>query len=217
MLLVSPSGTMAAYALHDASVTDRSPVALRHRELRTLHANTASVAYGKRPSGLAKLIAQLGGFMPAAEGSDAMRTGLVRAGYRRAGAPPIFLGSKGVCAGTVPLLWVAVGAVTRRPVGHTPPLPVLLPLLRLLLPLPFLGFYVPTFFIAIRQRQRYSEIVASLPDALDLMVVCVESGLGLGAALQRVGVEIRLASSQLSDELSLVNQEMQTGVARTDA
>jgi tight adherence protein C len=49
------------------------------------------------------------------------------------------------------------------------------------------------------------------------MVVCVEAGLGLGAALQRVGLEIRLASSYLSDELALVNQEMQTGVSRTDS
>jgi tight adherence protein C len=49
------------------------------------------------------------------------------------------------------------------------------------------------------------------------MVVCVEAGLGLGAALQRVGQEIRLASPHLSDELALVNQEMQTGVSRTDS
>ena len=56
-----------------------------------------------------------------------------------------------------------------------------------------------------------------LPDALDLMVVCVEAGLGLGAAIQRVGVEIRLASRALSNELAQVNQEMQTGVTRSDA
>jgi tight adherence protein C len=72
-------------------------------------------------------------------------------------------------------------------------------------------------FIAFKQNQRHAEILSSLPDALDLMVVCVEAGLGLGAALQRVGVEIRLASRQLSDELALVNQEMQTGIARSDA
>jgi tight adherence protein C len=47
--------------------------------------------------------------------------------------------------------------------------------------------------------------------------VCVEAGLGMAAALQRVGVEIRVASSSLSDELSLVNSEMQTGVSRIDA
>ena len=72
--------------------------------------------------------------------------------------------------------------------------------------------------IAVRQRQRHGEILASLPDALDLMVVCVEAGLGLGAALQRVGRRdpARRARSSPTSCRSC-NQEMQTGVARTDA
>jgi tight adherence protein C len=207
-VLIFAAVSMAAFAFYTTSVTERNPVALRLRELRTLHANTSSVAYGKRPTTLVRLIAQLGGFMPAAEGTDALRTGLVRAGYRRADAPLIFMGSKVVFAIALPVVWITFGAITGRAVGNVMLLTVLAA---------FVGFYIPTMYIAVRQRQRRSEIVASLPDALDLMVVCVESGLGLGAALQRVGVEIRLASSQLSDELSLVNQEMQTGVARTDA
>jgi tight adherence protein C len=207
-VLIFAAVSMAAFAFYTTSVTERNPVALRLRELRTLHANSASVAYGRRPTTLIRLIAQLGGFMPAAEGTDALRTGLVRAGYRRADAPLIFMGSKVLFAIALPIVWITFGAITGRAVGNVMLITVLAA---------FVGFYMPTMFIAVRQRQRRSEIVASLPDALDLMVVCVESGLGLGAALQRVGVEIRLASSQLSDELSLVNQEMQTGVARTDA
>lgn len=207
-VLIFAAVSMAAFAFYTTSVTERNPVALRLRELRTLHANSASVAYGRRPPTLIRLIAQLGGFMPAAEGTDALRTGLVRAGYRRTDAPLIFMGSKVVFAIALPIVWITFGAITGRAVGNVMLITVLAA---------FVGFYVPTMFIAVRQRQRRTEIVASLPDALDLMVVCVESGLGLGAALQRVGVEIRLASSQLSDELSLVNQEMQTGVARTDA
>ena len=207
-VLIFAAVSLAAFAFYTTSVTERNPVALRLRELRTLHANSSSVAYGKRPTTLVRLIAQLGGFMPAAEGTDALRTGLVRAGYRRADAPLIFMGSKVLFAIALPIVWITFGAITGRAVGNVMLLTVLAA---------FIGFYVPTMYIAIRQRQRRTEIVSSLPDALDLMVVCVESGLGLGAALQRVGVEIRLASSQLSDELSLVNQEMQTGVARTDA
>jgi tight adherence protein C len=207
-VLIFAAVSMAAFAFYTTSVTDRSPVAMRLRELRMLHANTGSVAYGRRPSALLRLIAQLGGFLPANEGTDAMRTGLVRAGFRRADAPLIFMGSKVLCAATFPVLWMTFGAFTGRPVGNVMLLSVLLA---------FVGFYMPTFYIAMRQRARHGEILSSLPDALDLMVVCVESGLGLGAALQRVGVEVRLASPQLSDELSLVNQEMQTGVARTDA
>ncbi len=207
-VLIFAAVTMAAFAFYTTAVTERNPVALRLRELRMLHANTASVAYGRRPGALLKLIAQLGGFLPAADGADALRTGLVRAGYRRADAPLIFMGCKIVFAVALPLLAMVFGYATARSVGNTMLLSVLLA---------FVGFYVPTFFIAMRQRQRHSEILSALPDGLDLMVVCVEAGLGLGAALQRVGVEIQLSSPQLADELSLVNQEMQTGVARIDA
>jgi tight adherence protein C len=207
-VLIFGAVSMAAFAFYTSAVTDRTPVAMRLRELRVLHNNTQSVAYGRRPSLLVKLIAQLGGFLPARDGSDAMRTGLVRAGFRRADAPLIFMGSKVVMAVALPMAWIAVGYMTARPLGNVMAITVLAA---------FIGFYVPTLFIAIRQRQRHGEILSALPDALDLMVVCVEAGLGLGAALQRVGIELRIASAQLSDELSLVNQEMQTGVSRTDA
>ncbi len=207
-VLIFAAVSMAAFAFYTTTVTERNPVALRLRELRMLHGNTASPAYGRRPGAFLKLIAQLGGFLPAADGADALRTGLVRAGFRRADAPLIFMGSKVMTAVALPLLWMAFGYATARSVGNVMLFSVLMA---------FVGFYLPTIYIAMRQRQRHSEILSSLPDGLDLMVVCVEAGLGLGAALQRVGVEIRLGSPQLSEELSLVNQEMQTGIARTDA
>src|SRR5207249_12052531 len=53
--------------------------------------------------------------------------------------------------------------------------------------------------------------------AVDLMVVCVEAGPGMAAALQRVATEIRLSSRTLSEELALVHQEIQTGVSRMEA
>jgi tight adherence protein C len=207
-VLIFAAVSMAAFAFYTTSVTERNPVALRLRELRMLHGNTASVAYGRRPGAFLKLIAQLGGFLPAADGADALRTGLVRAGFRRADAPIIFMGSKVVTAVALPVVWMAFGFATARSVGNVMLFSVLMA---------FLGFYLPTLYIAMKQRERHSEILSALPDGLDLMVVCVEAGLGLGAALQRVGVEIRLGSPELSEELSLVNQEMQTGIARTDA
>jgi len=207
-VLIFAAVSMAAFAFYTTAVTERNPVVLRLRELRTLHANTTSPAYGRRPGAFVKLIAQLGGFLPAADGADAMRTGLVRAGFRRADAPLIFMGSKVLSAVALPLVWMAFGYATARSVGNVMLFSVLMA---------FVGFYLPTIYIALRQRARHAEILSSLPDGLDLMVVCVEAGLGLGAALQRVGVEIRLGSPELSEELSLVNQEMQTGIARTDA
>jgi tight adherence protein C len=199
--------TVAAMAVYRTAVTERNPVTLRLRELRLQSAN-ALPAYARKPPLLLKLIAQIGGFMPAADGADAMRTGLIRAGYRRGDGTLVFVGTKLICAIALPIMWMAIGYSLAKPVGNV---------LTVSLLLGIVGFYLPTIFIAVRQSQRHSEIQSALPDALDLMVVCVEAGLGLGAALQRVGVEIRLASTQLSDELALVGQEMQTGVSRTDA
>ena len=207
-VLIFAAVTMAAFAFYTRTVTERNPVTLRLRDLRMLHANTAPVAYGRRPPLVLRLIAQLGGFLPAKDGADAMRTGLIRAGYRRADAPLILVGCKILTAAVMPLAWIAVGSASGKPIGNVMLASVIMP---------FIGFYVPTIFIFVKQKQRHGEILGALPDALDLMVVCVEAGLGLGAALQRVGVEIRLASRQLSDELALVDQEMQTGVSRTDA
>src|SRR5205085_6909183 len=72
-------------------------------------------------------------------------------------------------------------------------------------------------YIGWRQKDRYYQIVSTLPDALDLMVVCVEAGLGMTAALQRVSTELRVASRAIAEEFGLVHQQMQTGVSRTDA
>jgi tight adherence protein C len=206
-LLIFAAVSMAAYALHVRVTADRSPVAARLRALRTSR-GTAGVAYGNRPPLWMKLLATIGGFMPASDGADALRSGLVRAGYRGHDAPLVFMGAKLLMAAAVPVAWSAASYLAARPLGSALSWSVLLAVI---------GFYVPTWFIALRQHQRRDEIRSALPDGLDLMVVCVEAGLGMAAAIQRVGQEMALASRALSDELLLVNQEMQTGVSRTDA
>src|SRR5437773_2128271 len=75
----------------------------------------------------------------------------------------------------------------------------------------------PPLLVGWRQRSRHYQIVSSLPDALDLMVVCVEAGLGMTAALQRVSSELRVTSPAVSEEFALVHQQMQAGVSRSDA
>ena len=66
-------------------------------------------------------------------------------------------------------------------------------------------------------KRRQHRIRLSLADALDLLVVSVEAGLGLDQALQRVGDELAFAHKDLSDELRLVNLELRAGNARSDA
>ena len=80
-----------------------------------------------------------------------------------------------------------------------------------------LGFLFPEVWLARRVRHRQQRIVRALPDALDLLVVCVEAGLGLDQSLLRVSQELRLAHPELSDELQLVNLEMRLGKSRIEA
>jgi tight adherence protein C len=207
-LLIFAAITLAAYAFYVESTTAKSPVSVRLRAIRDMRSSSSVGSYSERPPLLMKLLATLGGFLPASDGRDALRTGLIRAGYRQSEAVLIFLGSKVVLAAALPLTWILVGYSTARPLGNVFVLAVVLAIV---------GFYLPTIFIAMRQRQRSEAVATGLPDALDLMVTCVEAGLGIAAALQRVGVEMRIASPELSAELALVNQEMQTGISRTDA
>jgi tight adherence protein C len=87
----------------------------------------------------------------------------------------------------------------------------------LLLLLAAIGYYLPNAVIARRIRLRQREIFEALPDALDLLVVCVEAGLALDAALSRVGEEIATRSKILAEELHLANLELRAGAGRERA
>jgi len=79
------------------------------------------------------------------------------------------------------------------------------------------GFAIPSMILNKLARSRIRTIYKSFPDALDLLVVCVESGLGLSAALQRVAQELDVSHPELSEELNLVNAEVRAGIHRIDA
>ena len=79
------------------------------------------------------------------------------------------------------------------------------------------GWIAPAFHVGGRVRRRQKDIQRALPDALDLMVVCVEAGLALNQAMVRVSEEIRHVSHLMSDELALVNLEIRAAVPRDEA
>jgi tight adherence protein C len=80
-----------------------------------------------------------------------------------------------------------------------------------------LGYLLPGMALGRLAGKRQHRIRMGMPDALDLLVVSVEAGLGLDQAIQRVGEEIAFAHADLSDELRLVNLELRAGKGRTDA
>lgn len=82
--------------------------------------------------------------------------------------------------------------------------------------LAIIGFFSPNVLLYYRTKKRKQEITKALPDALDLMVVCVEAGLGLDMTFKRVGIEIQPISAELSDEFKLTNLEASAGRPRDE-
>ena len=79
------------------------------------------------------------------------------------------------------------------------------------------GFVLPDFWLTGMIARRRNKIRLSLPDALDLLVICMEAGLGMDQAMIRVGKELKVSHPELSDEFGLINLEQRTGKARVDA
>ncbi|WP_250846700.1 type II secretion system F family protein [Aquisphaera insulae] len=79
-----------------------------------------------------------------------------------------------------------------------------------------LGFYLPGFVVDGRKKRRSEDIFLGLPDALDLMVVCVEAGLGLDAAMRRVTSELSSSCKTLCEEFAISNFQLQMGRPRKD-
>ena len=132
-----------------------------------------------------------------------MQLRLVHAGFRRHDAVPIFLGIRAGCA----LVCFALMAT-----------PVLVrPNVALALGAAALGYILPGIVLARLARQRQQRVRLSIPDALDLLVVSVEAGLGLDQAIQRVGEELAPVHPELSDDMRLINLELRAGKARAEA
>ena len=79
------------------------------------------------------------------------------------------------------------------------------------------GYLLPEMWLVWRVSSRQHRLRRALPDGLDLLVICVEAGLGLDQALMKVSQDLRITHKELSDELQLVNLEMRIGKSRIDA
>ncbi len=79
------------------------------------------------------------------------------------------------------------------------------------------GLFIPDLFIYWKKKNRHEQLFCGLPDALDLLVVCVESGLGLDAAMQKVSEELHMSNRVLSEEFHITVSAVRLGKARNDA
>jgi tight adherence protein C len=80
-----------------------------------------------------------------------------------------------------------------------------------------LGYLIPDMWLTGRTTRRRNRIRRSLPDAIDLMVICVDAGLGLDQALLRVGVELAVSHPEINEEFTQVNLEQRAGRPRLEA
>lgn len=136
--------------------------------------------------------------------ASATRARLDRAGFRAASAVNLFNGSKVL----VPLVLIVLVLVTGLQ-KLNPFLPYLAALV--------IGFLLPDFWLDWRTKGRQKRIRRSLPDALDMLVICTEAGLSMDQATARTAAELTKAQPDLCDELGLVALEQRAGRARADA
>ncbi len=137
-----------------------------------------------------------------------IRAKFMSAGFRDESAPVLYFGAKALLAIALPLL-VLFFVDLRAWKGN-------LPMLGLLGAAAF-GYYLPNAILARLTEIRQRELFEAFPDALDLLIVCVESGLSLDAAIARTASEIHVRSTNLAEELTLVGMELRLGATRERA
>ena len=138
-----------------------------------------------------------------------LRLRFIHAGIRRSDARAIFFGTKTL----LPLVFAFIMYLTMRGSDDASGLSLLLNLAIAAL----VGCYIPNVFVWLLARARKREIFENFPDAADLMLVCVEAGLGLDAALTRVTDELQMKSRALAEELHMTTLEVRAGGTREQA
>ncbi len=138
-----------------------------------------------------------------------LKVKLANAGFRSESAAKVYLGLRFITL----LVFLAAGlAYTFQQNGLNLTFNSLIPLGVMV----GVGFYMPSLILWYLRKKRQEAIFLSLPDALDLLVVCVESGLGLDAALRKVTDEMKDHAKIICEELSLANFQLQMGRPRRE-
>jgi tight adherence protein C len=186
----------------------RASVIDRLQELIHPHSVNAAAAIGMNEPGLNRIqsiVKPFQNLLPRSPDEVSLIQGrLIRAGYRDAMALNIFYASRVL----VPILLAVFATVTGIYTAS-----------------PFIvfagcagvGFMLPEFWLGSRITARQSRILMGIPEALDLMVICTEAGLGLDQAMARVAKELAISQPDIRDELVLVGLEMKAGRPRADA
>lgn len=138
--------------------------------------------------------------------SSPLRLAFITAGIRHPDARLIYFGAKSL----LPLVTAAFAFLFLRTFTQLQGLTFI----AFIMVFALLGCYLPNLYLYLAIKSRKEEIFNNFPDAADLMLVCVEAGLGLDAALSRVAEEVKVKSMALAEELHMTNLEIRAGGTR---
>jgi tight adherence protein C len=156
-----------------------------------------------------ELIKKLGNIIPQSpKDVTVMQRRLIRAGIKGEGALRILYGAKVICGAALPMLVAGTVMGSATDPGNK---------FAAILAAGAVGFFGPNEYVRRMARKRQHEIARGLPNALDLLVVCVESGLGLDQAVLQVSKELDHAHPEISEEFGLVTLELKAGKRRVEA
>ena len=188
-------------------LTGRDPVDARLMEVSAYTARDAGTLMAATPStGLARVAAQITSLLKPFRGlvsgfDQDLAYKLTLAGFRKPEHVEIFTAAKlllpivGIVVGT----FFASNLVTAVLVGAVA------------------GFFLPDLVLSSLVTRRQTNIRIALPDALDLLVICMEAGLGIDQAMVRVGEEMAVTAPSLAEEFQIINREQRAGKPRLDA
>lgn len=178
-------------------------------------ANSKESDFEKEGAFVVRMLEPVGGLILPKEDwqKSGMQKKLVHAGYRSSEAVVVLLGAKLLTALALPIaagvLWSFYG---------TADYPMNSPLtLAVLVLTSLIGFILPDYVLQKRINARRLKMTEGFPDALDMLVVCVEAGLGLDAAINRVSTELRTSHPELANELELNSLETRAGKSSDEA
>ena len=142
--------------------------------------------------------------------SHSKRIKFLKAGIQRENAPAIFYGLKYLLVVLLPSIFMILRLAFFEIISFQLTITIFV-LVALL------GYYLPDIWLRQKTDKRKERLLKALPDALDLLVICVEAGMGLDEGINRVANEIKLTSPDLSDEFRFLNLELRAGKNRENA
>ena len=187
-------------------VTAASPLRRRLARVSNQDVETTSLA-----TSVAELIRPFGRYLLPKKDQELSRVNrlLMHAGYRSPNALPLYFAAKALLMILLPVSVFFVSPMFPKLSSNVVLFAAVCGAL--------LGFLAPGVWLDHGVQARQRELRIGFPDAMDLLVVCVEAGLGLAPALQRVAEDLTISHPELGSELALVNAEMRAGVERSQA